>query len=653
MAGAVHSTDAAPTRGGLAPPAHGDSMSLARDPAGLALSLALLSVACGAETPRTDDAATGSTKPAATATRAGAELMLPPAAAAGDWTIPARDYGATRYSPLDRITTENVGHLRLAWSFSTGVLRGHEAAPIVADGTLYITTPWPNLLYALDPVTGDLKWKYEPGTARASQGVACCDVVNRGAAYAEGRVFFNTLDNHTVAVDAKSGKELWKVKLGEINRGETMTMAPLVVGDKVYVGNSGGEMGVRGWLTALDAGSGRIVWRAYHTGPDADVLIGPRFKPFYPSHRGQDLGVSTWPADQWKLGGGTVWGWISYDPETNAIFYGTGNPGVWNPAMRPGDNKWSTTMFARDADTGEALWAYQTAPHDEHDYDGVNEILLLDLEIGGRTRKVAVRPGRTGFMYVLDRATGELLSAVPYGYLNWAKGIDLETGVPILNEEKRTGNRSATNICPAAPGMKDWQPTAFSPRTGWLYVPHQNLCMDYEGGEAGYIAGTPYVGARVKMYAGPGGHRGVYSAWDPAAQREVWSIEERFPVWSGTVVTAGDVAFYGTMDRWFKAVHARTGRLLWQYRVGSGIIGQPTTYLGADGRQYVAILSGVGGWAGATAFGLMPDIDPFIALGFGNAMTDLPQYTAPGGTLYVFALDQDGATSAPADRASR
>jgi alcohol dehydrogenase (cytochrome c) len=222
--------------------------------------------------------------------------------------------------------------------------------------------------------------------------------------------------------------------------------------------------------------------------------------------------------------------------------------------------------------------------------------------------------------------------------VNWATGVDLKTGLPKMVEEKRTGNRAATNVCPAAPGMKDWQPSAFSPRTGLLYLPHNNLCMDYEGGEASYIAGTPYVGAQVRMYAGPGGHRGVFSAWDPAKQRSVWEIKERFPVWSGTVVTAGDVAFYGTMDRWFKAVDARTGRLLWQYQVGSGIIGQPITYEGSDGTQYVAILSGVGGWAGAIVAGDLDPRDPTAALGFVGAMKDLPKHTKKGGTLYVFAL---------------
>ena len=557
----------------------------------------------------------------------------------GEWRIPAKDYASRRYSGLDQITTENVNQLRLAWTFSTGVLRGHEAAPIVAENTMYVVTPHPNILYALDlSRNGALKWKYEPGTARAARGVACCDVVNRGAAYSAGRGFFNTLDVHTVAVDAKTGEELWKVRLGNINEGESMTMAPLVVDDKVYVGNSGGEFGVRGWITALDVKTGKIAWRAYSTGPDRDVLIGARFKPFYAADRKKDLGVTTWPPDQWKLGGGAVWGWISYDPEQNAIYYGTSNPGTWNPALRPGDNKWASSVFARDADTGEALWAYQWTPHDEHDYDGINENILVDLAIGGQNRKVLIRPERNGFVYIVDRTSGEVLSADQYGPVNWAKEIDLKTGRPIKNPDKATGNRTARNVCPAAPGMKDWQPSAYSPRTRILYIPHNNLCMDYEGVQANYISGTPYVGAQVRMFAGPGGHRGVFTAWDPLARKPVWKIEERFPVWSGAAVTAGDVVFYGTMDRWFKAVHARTGKLLWQFRVGSGIIGQPVTYRGPDGKQYVAILSGIGGWAGAAALGIMPDADPFIALGFADAMKDLPEYTAEGGMLYVFAL---------------
>jgi PQQ-dependent dehydrogenase (methanol/ethanol family) len=243
-----------------------------------------------------------------------------------------------------------------------------------------------------------MKWSYKPKPVPSAQGVACCDLVNCGAAYANRKIFYNTLDNHTVAVDANTGQEVWKTKLGDINRAETNTMAPLVVKDKVLVGNSGGEFGVRGWLTALDISSGRIIWRVYSTGPDAEVLIGPTFKPFYAQDQGKDLGVSSCPPDAWKIGGGTVWGWISYDPELNLIYYGTGNPGPWNPDQRPGDNKWTAGMFARNPETGTAAWAYQWTPHDLHDYDGINELILLDLAINGQMRKVLVRLERNGYI---------------------------------------------------------------------------------------------------------------------------------------------------------------------------------------------------------------------------------------------------------------
>ena len=558
----------------------------------------------------------------------------------GQWVMAAKDYASTRFSRLTQITPENVAGLELAWSFSTGVLRGHEAAPLVVNNTLYVTTPHPNYLYALDPVTGEMKWRYDPGAERAAAGVACCDVVNRGAAYYDGRIYYNTLDNHTIAVDAATGEEVWKTKLGDINLGESMTMAPIVANGKVIVGNSGGEFGVRGWISALDAATGDLVWRGYSTGPDSAVLIGERFRPFYEADREPNLGVTTWPPDQWRIGGGTVWGWISFDPELNLIYHGTSNPGVWNPGLRPGDNKWAASIFARDADTGEAVWAYQFVPHDEHDYDSVNENILVDMEWEGRQRRLLLRPERDGFIYVMDRETGEVLAADPFGLVTWASGIDLETGRPIKNPETATGDRLAQNVCPAAPGMKDWQPSAYSPRTGLMYIPKNHLCMDYEGTEANYIAGTPYVGANVVMYAAPGGYRGEFIAWDPVRRGRVWEIRENFPVWSGTVVTATDVVFYGTMDRWFKAVHAQTGEELWRYRVGSGIIGQPITYRGADGRQYVAILSGIGGWAGAAALGLMPEEDPTIALGFAHAVSDLPEYTQEGGMLYVFALPE-------------
>ena len=559
----------------------------------------------------------------------------------GQWTMVAGDASNTRYSPLADIDRSSVKRLALAFRFDTGVTRGHEAAPLVIGSTMVIVTPYPNIVYALDLAKpgATVKWKFEPRPLAEAQGVACCDVVNRGAAYANGRVFFNTLDNQTIALDLETGRELWRTRLGEIRRGETMTMAPLVVKDKVLVGNAGGEMGVRGWLTALDAASGRIAWRAWSTGPDKDVLIGPHFKPHYPQDRGTDLGVKSWPPEAWKIGGGTVWGFLSYDPELDLVYYGTANPGPWNPEQRPGDNKWTSGTFARRPDTGEAVWFYQWNPHDLHDYDGVNEHVLVDLPIGGRTRKVLLHPDRNGYVYVLDRATGEVLSADAFTQITSSLGVDIPSGRlrPNPQTAPRTGE-VVRNICPASPGAKDWQPSAWSPRTQLLYIPHQNLCQDAASYEVGYIAGTPYVGADVKMKPGPGGHRGEFSAWDPVARRKAWRITEHFPVWSGALATAGDVVFYGTMDGWFKAVDATSGELLWQQRLSSGIIGQPVSYRGPDGKQYVAVLSGVGGWAGAVVSGGLDPRDGTAALGFVNAMRDLPQYTKLGGALYVFSL---------------
>jgi len=559
----------------------------------------------------------------------------------GQWTRAAKDYASTRYSELAQITRANVGTLRVVSTFSTGVLRGQEAAPLVVKNTMYVVTPFPNILYALDLTRPGLpvRWTYKPNPDRAAQGVACCDVVSRGAVYADGRIIYNTLDDHTVAVNAATGAEVWNTKMGDINRGETMTMAPLVVKNKVLVGNSGGEMGVRGWLAALEVGTGKVAWKAYTTGPDSDVLIGPHFHPFYASDRGKDLGVKTWPGETWKIGGGSVWGWISYDPTLNLIYYGTANPGPWNPDQRPGDNKWTATVFARDPDTGQAAWAYQITPHDLHDYDGVNEMMLLDLPIGGRVRKVIAHPDRDGYMYIIDRTNGQVISANPYVYVNSVRGVNLTTGRPDFNPAKQPQvGTTVRDICPTSAGGKDWQPSAFSPRTGLIYMPHNNICMDAEALDVSYIAGTPYVGMNVKMFPGPGGNEGAFTAWDPVAGKAVWSLPERWPVWSGALVTAGDVAFYGTMDGWFKAVDARTGKLLWRFQTGSGIIGQPVTYRGPDGKQYVAVLAGVGGWAGAIVSGGLDPNDSSAALGFVNATRELPRYTTKGGMLFVFGL---------------
>jgi PQQ-dependent dehydrogenase (methanol/ethanol family) len=559
----------------------------------------------------------------------------------GQWTMPSKNYASTRFSSLTEITVDNVKTLKPDFSFSLAVNKGQEAAPIVADNTMYIVTAYPNYVYALDLTKpgAPLKWKYSPQPAPASQGVACCDVVNRGGSVSNGKYIFNTLDGQTIALDVKTGKALWRIQLGNINKGETMTMAPTVAGGKVYVGNSGGEMGVRGWVVALDENTGKLLWRAFSTGPDADVLIGTDFKPRYTSDQGKDLGVQSWPPQAWKIGGGSVWGWVTYDAELNALYEGVGNPGPWNQEQRPGDNKWTAGIFSRDPASGAARWYYQFSPHDEHDYDGVNEQILLDMPFQGKMQKVLVHIDRNGYVYVIERNTGAVLSADPFGPVNSSKGVDLQSGRLIVNPAKQTKlGQTVRNICPTASGAKDWNPSSFSPQTGLLYIAHENMCMDWESMEANYIAGTPYVGAQVHMKPGPGGNRGELTAWDPVLRKPAWTVKENFPIWSATLVTAGDIVFYGTMDGWFKVMNAKTGDLLWKYKVDSGIISQPVSYKGPDGHQYIAVLSGVGGWAGAIVSGPVDARDGTAALGMINAMSDLPKYSTAGGTLYVFSL---------------
>lgn len=490
---------------------------------------------------------------------AGGRLIGP--VPAGEWHLPAGDYANTRYSPLAQLTPQNVAKLKITSTLSTGIPHGHEGQPLVVGDTMYIVTPFPNNLIAVDLTKpgGALKWIYQPHPDPRSVGIACCDIVNRGASYAGGKIIYNLLDSHTVAVDAETGREVWRTKTGEINRGGTTTMAALVVKDKVIVGNSGGELGVRGWVLALDVGTGREVWRAYNTGPDRDVRIGPQFRAWYAKDRGTDLGVRTWPPGQWKLGGSTVWGWVSYDPGLDLIYYGTGNPGVWNPDLRPGDNKWSLSIFARDPDDGMARWAYQVTPHDAWDYDEIMENVLVDLPVEGRMRKLLVHPARNGFVFVLDRETGEVLSAEKFlTQSNWADRYDLKTGLPVENPGKRSHEGTVTQgICPSSTGAKEFVPSAFSPRTGLLYIP---------------------------------------------------------------------------------AVDARNGTELWKFKTGSGIVGNPITYLGPDGKQYVAIYSGVGGWMGAVAFPTISTDDPYAALGVVGAMKDIKNHTGPGDVLYVFGI---------------
>ena len=563
------------------------------------------------------------------------------------WAQPAGNFANTRYSALKQITAENVGKLQVAWTFSTGVLRGHEGNPLVIGDMMYVHTPFPNIVYALNlKDENKIVWKYEPKQDPNVIPVMCCDTVNRGVAYADGKIFLHQADTTVVALDAKDGKVVWSVKNGDPGKGETGTSAPHVFKDKVIIGISGGEFGVRGSVTAYNMKDGKQVWRAYSMGPDSDTLMDPQKTTHLGKPVGPNSGTNTWQGEQWKIGGGTTWGWYSYDPELNLMYYGTGNPSTWNPKQRPGDNRWSMTVFARDVDTGQARWVYQMTPHDEWDFDGVNEMILADQQIGGANRKILVHFDRNGLAYTLDRTNGELLVAEKYDpKVNWTTGVDMNKnsqnyGRPAVVKEFSTDQQgedvNVKNICPAALGTKDQQPAAFSPDTGLFYVPTNHVCMDYEPFRVRYTAGQPYVGATLSMYPPQGEtHMGNFIAWDARTGKIVWSNKEQFSAWSGALATAGGVVFYGTLEGYLKAVDAKTGKELYKFKTPSGIIGNVMTYE-QGGKQYVAILSGVGGWAGiGLAAGLT---DPTAGLGAVGGYAGLRNYTALGGTLTVFML---------------
>jgi lanthanide-dependent methanol dehydrogenase len=564
-----------------------------------------------------------------------------------DWVMPTGNYANTRYSELKQITADNVGKLQAAWTFSTGVLRGHEGGPLVIGDVMYLHGPFPNPVFALDLNNdGKILWKYEPRQDPNVIPVMCCDTVNRGLSYADGKLFLNQADATLVALDAKTGKVVWQATNGDPKKGETGTSAPMVVKDKVLVGISGGEFGVPCHVTAYNLSDGKMVWRGYSSGPDNQILVDPQKTTELGKPVGADSSLKTWQGDQWKIGGGCTWGWISYDPQLNLIYYGSGNPSTWNPKQRPGDNKWSMTIWARDADTGMAKWVYQMTPHDEWDFDGVNEMILADVDVGGTTHKALVHFDRNGFGYTLDRTNGALLVAEKYDpKVNWATKVDMDKnsktyGRPLVVSQfstEQTGeDKNTKGVCPAALGTKDEQPAAYSPDTKLFYVPTNHVCMDYEPFKVSYVAGQPYVGATLSMYPPPGEkNMGNFIAWDASKGKIVWSVPEQFSVWSGALATAGGVVFYGTLEGYLKAVDAKTGKELYKFKTPSGIIGNVMTYENR-GKQYVAILSGVGGWAGiGLAAGLT---DPQAGLGAVGGYAGLRDYTSLGGQLTVFAL---------------
>jgi len=564
-----------------------------------------------------------------------------------EWVMPTGDYSNSRYSQLKQITADNVGKMQVAWTFSTGVLRGHEGGPLIIGDVMYVHGPFPNPVFALDLNNdGKILWKYEPRQDPDVIPVMCCDTVNRGLAYADGKIFLHQADTKLVALDAKTGKVVWQAVNGDPKKGETGTSAPMIVKDKVLIGISGGEFGVPCHVTAYNLSDGKMAWRAYSSGPDSQILVDPQKTTELGKPVGADSSLKTWQGDQWKIGGGCTWGWISYDPQLNFIYYGSGNPSTWNPKQRPGDNKWSMTIFARDPDNGMAKWVYQMTPHDEWDYDGVNEMILADVDVGGTTHKALVHFDRNGFAYTLDRANGALLVAEKYDpTVNWATKVDMDKnsktyGRPLVvsqySTEQNGEDKNSKGVCPAALGSKDEQPAAYSPDTKLFYVPTNHVCMDYEPFRVAYTAGQPYVGATLSMYPPPGTkNMGNFIAWDAGKGRIVWSVPELFSVWSGALATAGGVVFYGTLEGYLKAVDAKTGKELYKFKTPSGIIGNVTTYE-HRGKQYIAILSGVGGWAGiGLAAGLT---DPQAGLGAVGGYAGLRDYTSLGGQLTVFAL---------------
>ena len=563
------------------------------------------------------------------------------------WVMPAGNYANWRYSKLNQINSDNVGKLQAAWTFSTGVLRGHEGGPLIVGDVMYVHGPFPNPVFALDLNNdGKILWKYEPKQDPNVIPVMCCDTVNRGLAYSDGKIFLHQADDKLIALDAKTGKLVWTATNGDPTKGQTGTSAPLVVKDKVLVGTSGGEFGVQCSMTAYDEKTGKQVWKAYSEGPDNEIMVDPEKTTALGKPVGKDSSLKTWQGDQWKIGGGCTWGWISYDPDLNLVYYGSGNPSTWNPKQRPGDNKWSMTIWARNPDTGMAKWVYQMTPHDEWDYDGVNEMILADQNMGGTNRKTLVHFDRNGLGYTLDRDTGELLVAQKFDpVVNWTTGVDMDKNsptygrpkvVPQYSTEHNGEDVNSKGICPAALGSKDEQPAAYSPDTGLFYVPTNHVCMDYEPFKVSYTAGQPYVGATLSMFPPPGQtNMGNFIAWDGKTGKIVWSDPELFSVWSGALATAGNVVFYGTLEGYLKAVDAKTGKELYKFKTPSGIIGNVTTYQ-HGGKQYIAVLSGVGGWAGiGLAAGLTKPTDGLGAVGGYAALSN---YTSLGGQLTVFAL---------------
>jgi PQQ-dependent dehydrogenase (methanol/ethanol family) len=557
------------------------------------------------------------------------------------WAASTGAAGDARSSALSAITTDNVAQLKLIFSFQLPANAGYAAIPQTVGDTLFVLTPFPHTLYALEAygaAAGSVKWRYSPDANPAAAALRSAGPRAFGPALSGDAVYFNTLDGRTVALEAATGRVKWDQQLANFGAGETLGSAPLVVGKTVVIGNAGDDFGARGWIKALDRDTGQELWRKYSTGSDADVGVGPSFRSFYRSDNATELGMASWPPDAWQHGGGTVSGLLSYDPGLDQVVHGTGHPAPGNPEQRPGDNRWTSGLFARDSATGSARWFTPLNPHDLYGLGATNANVLVDRDWRGTKRPLLIHANANGFLYVLDRRTGEILSAEPFAPGNMLAEINIGTAAPRWNDAKSVrGDKPVRDVCPAAPGAAVGAP-AYSERLGLLFIPTSFLCMDVRALPVGYIPGTPYSGVTRRLKPMPESPRGAQIAWDVENAKPAWSIRETFPVEGGALATAGDLVFYGTLDGWLRAADSRNGHILWEYKTKTQIAGQPITYSGPDNRQYVAVVAGLSSGGGAVGDEDIDTRDLTAANGFANALPDLPRPAEASARLYVFGL---------------
>lgn len=520
----------------------------------------------------------------------------------GNWLLHGLNYSETRFSPLNQITESNINELGLDWSLDLGLKRGIEATPIVKDGVMYLTGPW-SIVFAVDLRTHKLVWKYDPKVPKSYGEKGCCDVVNRGVALYDNKIFVGTFDGRLIAIDSESGKKIWEVMTVDQTHPYTITGAPRVIKGKVIIGNGGAELGVRGYFTAYDANSGKEAWRFY-------TVPGDPSKPF--ENKAMEKAAKTWTGKWWEYGGGgTVWDSMAYDPELNLLYVGTGNGSPWDRNQRSpqgGDNLYLSSILAINPDTGELVWHYQTTPGDSWDFTATQHIILSDLEIKGKKRKVLMQAPKNGFFYVLDRTNGKLISAEKYTYVNWAKSIDLKTGRPIENKLARY-DQANIDIAPNFNGGHNWQPMAFNENLNLVYIPAretfsnygQDLTWKYNksgfGTGIGWNLATGSVKSRPTIKDTKARNIGKLVAWDPIKQKEVWSVEQSNTWNSGLLTTDSNLVFQATADGRLTAYNGSNGKLVWEANLQNGILASPVTYM-VDGVQYITVVTGWGGGYG-------------------------------------------------------